>query len=85
MRISTILRSGVLGVALGAVIGFVGPAFAETVYIYPSDQAPDMGYTQFQAKPYTAWQNAWPHQHANTGVYEGPNWDAARDAPNDGG
>jgi len=80
MRISSILQSGVLGLALGAVIGSAAPAFAETVY----EQQSSMSYAQFQPKPYTAYENAWAHQHANSGVYDGPNWDAARDAPNGG-
>ena len=93
MRIPSILRTGVFGLSLGAVIGSVVPAFAETLIyqaqpsppytVYQQASPPYMVYQQ-APRPYTSYQNAWPYGHANTGVYDGPSWDAARDAPNGG-
>jgi hypothetical protein len=83
MRIPSILRAGVFGLGLGAVIGSVVPAFAETI-IYQAQPSPPYTVYQQSPRPYTSYQNAWPYSHANTGVYDGPSWDAARDAPNGG-
>jgi hypothetical protein len=61
MRITSILRTGTLALALGASLASVAPAFADSV-----GQS-----SQFQL-----------HQNANTGVYDGPAWEAAKNAAN---
>ena len=56
MRIHSIVRTGVFGLSLGAVIGSVVPAFAETI-IYQAQPSPP--YTVYQASPpYMAYQQA---------------------------
>ncbi len=61
MRVTSILRSGILALALSASIASVAPAFAGTIGQSSQSQL---------------------HQNANTGVYDGASWDAAKNAPN---
>ena len=61
MRITSILRTATLALALGASLTSVAPAFANSIG----------ASSQFQL-----------HQNANTGVYDGAAWEAAKNADN---
>jgi hypothetical protein len=57
MRITSILRTAALALALGASLTSIAPAFADGAG----------ASSRFQR-----------HQDANTGVYDGPAWEAAK-------
>jgi hypothetical protein len=61
MRITSILRNGMLALALGAAVTSIAPAFAGT-----ADQS----------------SRSQLYQSGSTGIYDGPAWEASKNADN---